>query len=121
MTNLHNLTVAELRKVVAIKEQIEELQRELDSVAGAETGVPEPAANGRRKKRRHMSASARARIGAAQRARWAKARRATKAAARAAAPAKKKKRKVSSAARAKLSAIAKARWARVKASGQSTL
>jgi hypothetical protein len=121
MTNLHNLTVAELRKVVAIKEQIEALQSEVDSVLGAEDAAPEAPARGRRKKRRHMSAAARARIGAAQRARWAKARRATKAAARAAAPAKKKKRKVSAAARAKLSAIAKARWARVKASGESTL
>jgi phage protein D len=117
MTNLHDLTVAELRKVVAIKEQIEALQSELDSVAGSVAEVPEPAANGRRKKRRHMSAAARARIGAAQRARWAKARKA----ARAAAPAKKKKRRVSRAARAKLSAAAKARWASAKASGKSTL
>jgi hypothetical protein len=121
MTNLHNLTVAELRKVVAIKEKIEALQSRLDSIAGDDGAAAHgPAVPGRRKKRR-MSAAARARIGAAQRARWAKAKRANKASARAAASVKKKKRKVSAAARAKLSAIAKARWAKVKASGQSTL
>ena len=120
MTNLYNLTVAELRKVLAIKEKIEALQSEADSVLGAEGGAPEAAAPGRRK-RRHMSASARARIGAAQRARWARARKGTRASAGDAAPAKKKKRKVSPAARAKLSAAAKARWARVKASGESSL
>lgn len=120
MVNLHNLTVAELREAVAIKEKIEALESELASVIGAESDAEEPAAPGRRK-RRHMSAAARARIGAAQRARWAKARKATRAAARAAAPAKKKKRKVSAAARARLSAAAKARWARVKASGASRL
>ena len=120
MTNLHNLTVADLRKAVAIKEKIEALQSELNSVAGAEDGVAEAPAP-RRRKRRHMSAAARARIGAAQRARWAKARKTSRASARAAAPAKKKKRKVSAAARAKLSAIARARWARVKAAGESKL
>ena len=66
MTNLHNLTVAELRKVVAIKEKIELWQGKLESIAGG-AAAPEPSAP-RRRKRRHMSAAARARIGAAQRA-----------------------------------------------------
>ena len=120
MTNLHNLTVADLRKAVAIKERIEVLQSKLDDIVGTEAPADEAPVLGRRKKR-HMSAAARARIGAAQRARWAKARRGKKASAKAAAPVKKKKRKVSADARATLSAIAKARWAKVKASGKSTL
>ena len=119
MTNLHNLTIAKLRKAVAIKEKVEALQNELDSIGGT-AHAHERAAPGRRKKRR-MSAAARARIGAAQKARWAKVRRGHKASARPAAPVKKKKRKVGAAARARLSAIAKARWAKVKASGKSTL
>ena len=40
MNNLHNLTVAQLREVVAIKEQIEKLQSELDSFIGGE-GAPD--------------------------------------------------------------------------------
>jgi hypothetical protein len=123
MTNLHNLTVAELREVVALKEKIEALQSEMDSIAGAAgASAPsgKPAGRGRPGKR-HMSASARARIGAAQKARWAKIRKSGKASASAAAPVEKKKRRVSRAARARLSAIAKARWARVKAAGESTL
>jgi len=118
MNNLHNLTVAQLREVVAIKEQIEKLQSELDSFIGGE-GAPDAVrvakGPGGRKKRRRMSRAARAAIGAAQRARWAKVR------SKAAAPAKRKKRKVSAAARAKLAAIAKARWAKVKAAGESKL
>jgi len=123
MTNLHNLTVADLRKALAIKEKIEELQSELNSVAGTGGMAAEkPAARGPgRPRKRHMSAEARAAIGAAQKARWARARRAGKAAARAAAPVEKKKRRLSRAARAALSAAAKARWAKAKASGQSTL
>jgi len=120
MTNLHNLTIAELRRAVAIKEQIEALQNELDSVVGAESVEPEAEAPVRRK-RRGMSRAARARISAAQKARWAKTRRGVKVYAEAAAPEEKKKRRVSRAARAKLSAAAKARWARAKASGQSSI
>jgi hypothetical protein len=123
MTNLHNLTVADLRKAVAIKEKIEELQNELNSVGGADlTAAAKPAARGPgRPRKRQMSPAARAAIGAAQKARWAKVRRGRKGAVVDAAPVEKKKRRVSRAARAKLSAAAKARWARAKASGQSTL
>ena len=115
MTTLQNLSVAQLREVVAIKEQIEKLQSELDSIAGG-VAAPGAEAPARRKKRR-MSRAARARIGAAQRARWAKVRGRK---AKAAAPVKRK-RKVGAAARAKLAAIAKARWAKVKAAGKTTL
>jgi len=106
MINLQNLSVGQLRKVVAIKERIERLE------AGDSTAAPAPG-----RKRRRMSPAARARIAAAQRARWAKARGGS-----VTAPAKRpRKRRVSAATRAKLAAVAKARWARVRATGKSTL
>jgi len=113
MTTLQNLTVAKLRQVVAIKEQIERLKGQLESVAeGHSSNVSVTP------KRRVMSAAAKARIAAGQRLRWAKFRR------RAASPVPHKKarrRKVSAATRARLAEIAKARWAKVKASGKSAL
>jgi hypothetical protein len=114
MTNLENLTVGQLRQVVAIKEQIERLEAQLNSIAGGDghAGAASP-------KRRVMSASARARIAAAQRLRWAKKR--GRGAAPAAAVKKAGRRKVSPATRARLAAVAKARWAKAKASGKSVL
>jgi hypothetical protein len=121
MTNLQNLTVEQLRKVVAIKEEIERLEAQLANVGerrgpGRPPGVASVAAPVVRR-RRKMSAAAKARIGAAQRARWAKVKTGN------AAPVEKvkKKRKVNAATRARLAAIARARWARIKASGKSTL
>jgi hypothetical protein len=115
-TSLSSLSVAQLRRAVAIKQQIASLEQELAGVLGAASA----SRAGAPKRKIHMSAAARARIAAAQRARWAKFKRAKNAkAGRKAAP--KLKRKVSAAARAKLSAIAKARWAKVKASGKARL
>jgi uncharacterized small protein (DUF1192 family) len=115
MSDLHNLSVAQLRQVIALKEQIEELQAELDSITGGESAAPAPAG----RKKRRMSAAARAAIGRAQKARWAKAKAGKST--DDSAPTGKKKRKVSAAARAKLTASAKARWAKAKAAGKSTL
>ena len=123
MTNLHNLTVAQLRKVVTIKQRMEVLQDKMDAIIGSTGEAPdEPAANGRRgrRKKRRMSAAARARIGAAQKGALGQSQERRRASVKAAKPVKKK-RNVSAAARARLSAIAKARWAKVKASGKSTL
>jgi hypothetical protein len=115
MTSLENLSVGQLRKVVAIKEKIERLQTQLNSIAGTNNGHARPASPGRRV----MSAAAKARIAAAQRLRWAKVRGRAGASA---APAKKAgRRKVSAATKARLAAIAKARWAKAKASGKSAL
>jgi hypothetical protein len=115
MANLENLSVEQLRKAVAIKEQIEQLQSELNSLVEGD-GSP-PARDGRR---RRMSASARARIAAAQRARWARVK--GRANGNAALVTKEKpKRRVSPATRARLSAMAKARWAKAKAAGQASL
>ena len=107
MTNLQNLTVEQLRKVVAIKEQIESLEAQLTSIAGGDSPVGAATTVARRRK---MSRAARASIAAAQRARWAKLKAGDS-----------KKRKVSAATRAKMAANARARWARVKAAGKSTL
>jgi hypothetical protein len=113
MANIQSLTVEQLRKVVAIKEVIERLEAQLASIAGDGALAAAPF----KRRRRKMSALAKARMGAAQRARWA-AIRGDKTA-----PEKKarKRRRFSAATRAKLAASAKARWAKVKATGKSTL
>jgi len=68
-----NLTVAQLKRAVAIKERIEELESELASVVGRNVAYS-PARRNQPKRRRKMSAAARAKIAAAARARWAKYR-----------------------------------------------
>jgi len=68
MTELQNLTVAQLRRVISIKEKIESLTDQLTAISG-ETSAPQ-----KRPGRRKMSRAARAAIAAAQRARWAKAK-----------------------------------------------
>ena len=103
MTNLIDLTTSQLHHIIAIKEQIERLQGQIDSlVAGGEISSS-PAAKAPKKRR--MSAAARARIAAGARARWARIR--------GTAP-KKRKRRLSAAGRAAIIAATKARWARVK-------
>jgi hypothetical protein len=109
-SNLSNISVADLKRAVALRERIEDLQRELAGILGEA-----PVADGRTG-RRTLSASARERIAAAQRLRWAKHRRG-----KVAAPAGKKRRQMSAAARARISESAKARWAKAKAKGQRTL
>jgi hypothetical protein len=116
MINLQHLSVKQLRRVVAIKERMERLEAKLASVTGDEASDASAAPVGRRR-RRKMSAAAKARIGAAQRKRWAK----VKGRATAAKTGVKRKRRVSAATKARLAAVAKARWARVKAAGKSTL
>ena len=69
---LTTLSVKNLKQAVAIRERIDGLQRDLDRISGAQA-APEKNGAPRRKKRR-MSAAARARISAAMKARWAKRR-----------------------------------------------
>ena len=109
MTNLYDLTTSQLNRVIAIKEQIERLQSELQSIAG--DGQALPAASEGGGKKRHMSAAGRARIAAAARARWAEYR----GSAAPSAPAKKGKRRLSAAGRAAIIAGTKARWAKARA------
>jgi hypothetical protein len=135
--NITNLTTSQLRRILAIKQQIEALQGQIDSIAGGDGEVPAPATEKAIMKHRR-SAAVRARMAASQRARWAKikgtgerkSRSRLITAARAVIIAgkkggaeafKKKDRRSSPAARARLAAAAKARWAKARAEGKTTL
>ena len=136
-------TLDQLKRSIAIAEQIEALQKELAGIFGS-LSAPSAKAAGKTG-RRKMSAKARALIGAAQKARWAKLKgkkapqkkksklsaqglanikaaqkkrwAKIKSGKKAQAPAKKKKPAMSAAAKAKLSAMMKARWEAAKKSG----
>jgi len=64
-----DLTVNQLKRAAAIKEQIEALNKELRGILGV---AAKPGAAP--KKKRTMSAAVKKKIAAAQRARWAKAK-----------------------------------------------
>ena len=110
MSNLLNLTSAQLIKAANIKDKIEALTKELNGLLGSSAPVVKAA---KPAKKRGMSAAGRAAVTAAAKLRWAKIK-AAKASPKAAKPAKKKF-KMSAAAKAKISAAAKARWAAKKA------
>jgi hypothetical protein len=112
MTNLTTLTTSQLRQIIAIKEQIEKLEGEIDSIAAGGSGgeIPILPAEEAPKKRRR-SAAVRARMAAAQRARWAEIKGTGATDSK---PAKRGKRRISAAGRAAMSAAGKARWAKVK-------
>jgi len=112
--NITELTTTQLNQIIALKEQIETLQSEIDSIAEGE--VPTPTDEEFPKKRRR-SAAVRARMAAAQQARWAKIKGTGATDFK---PAKKDWRS-SPSVRAKLSAAAKARWAKAKAERRKTL
>jgi hypothetical protein len=69
--DIFNLTVNQLKRAAAIKEQIEDLNKELRAILRA----PARSRPGRKRKRT-MSAAVKKKIAAAQRARWATSRRA---------------------------------------------
>ncbi len=72
MKELLTLTTDKLKRVLALRTQIEKLQAQLEKLAGGTaTAVAKPAAKGAPKKRT-MSAAGRRRISLAQKARWAK-------------------------------------------------
>lgn len=73
MSHLNTLTLAQLRKAVALKEQIARLESQLAALLGASAPASAPV---RRKGK--MSAAGRARIRAAQKKRWAKIKQAQK-------------------------------------------
>ena len=116
MKSLGELSAADLRRVIALKEQIESLEGQLEAVSG-EVGVGAASATealvpAKPSKRRLSAAHRRKLIKAlakARKVRWARA----KASGANAAP---KKRRMSAAGRAAISAAAKARWAKVRAS-----
>jgi chromosome segregation ATPase len=105
-----DLTVNQLRRAAAIKEQIEALNRELRAILGAPSTT-----RAAPKKKRTMSAAAKKQLAAARKARWANLRRANPATQSVKPVAKAKKKTVSPATKAKLSAKLKAHWAAKKA------
>jgi len=112
MSNIKDLTVAQLKRAIELREQIENLQMELSSIGNGRVGRPPG------KGKRRMSAAGRAAIATAVKARWAKYRNGSAKAK----PVKiTRKKRFSAAARARLSAAVKARWAKAKAAGKSAL
>ncbi len=68
-----SLTAVQLRKAASIREKIDRLQAELDSILGG-LSAAKSTPNSTVKPKRKMSAVARARMAAAAKARWAKLR-----------------------------------------------
>ena len=101
-----NLTSKQLRRAADLKDQVETLQNELNDILGG--GSTPLAKTAEPKRRRKMSAAAKAKISAAAKARWAKVKKPVKSA-------PKKRRKMSAAGRANIIAAQKARWAKIKA------
>lgn len=131
MNELSTLSVTQLKRAIALKEQIATLENELSSLSKPSAATSSAAAAPQKKV---MSAAARAKIAAAVRARWAKQKAGVTATAKAPvakpavakAPAAKPaasqaKKTMSEAARAKLAEIARKRWAKVRASGKTKL
>jgi hypothetical protein len=104
--NLFDLTITQLKRATAIKEQIEDLDKELRSILGgsAKSGATP-------KTKRTMSAATKKKIAVAQKTRLANLRRAKPATQLVKSTAKPNKTTVSSATRAKLSTKLKAFWA----------
>jgi hypothetical protein len=110
LMNLQDLTINQLKRAAAIKEQIEDLNKELSSILGV-PAISGPTSD----KKRSMSTSAKKKIAAAQRARWAKVQAEKPATISAKPAAQAKKRTMGRAAKAKLSARMKAYWKAKKA------
>jgi len=110
MKSLSDLSVADLRRVIALKEQIESLQGQLEAVGGESSAYAVVAPVPVKRAKRRLSAAHRRKLikalAKARKIRWAKAT-GTKAA--------PKKRRMSAAGRAAISAAAKARWAKIRA------
>ena len=104
MPTFQDLTTAQLRLILQLREQIESLQAKLDALLGGSSSTPK-----KKMGKRTMSAATIEKMRAAQQARWAHLK---------AAPAKKettvktssKKRVMSPEAKAKIAAAMKARW-----------
>jgi hypothetical protein len=129
--NITTLTPQQLRKAADLKEDIDGLQEQLSAILGGgatptpvapeETGRPK---NGRRKRRKKVSAEGRANISAAAKARWAAKKMGRKSVTVPAEPEQsleKPKRKRSAAWSKALSEAMKARWAKAKRAGRSRL
>jgi hypothetical protein len=108
--NLLDLTAKQLKRAASIRQQIDDLNKELAGLLGLDSSTTAaPKKNGA------LSASGRRKIAAAQKARWAKLRGGKSTQSTARRSAGRKKRTMSAAARARLSAKLKAHWAAKKA------
>ena len=113
-----SVTTTQLNQIIAIKEQIEALQNQIDSIAGGEVPTPfAPEAPTPAKRKYHMTAAHKRKLIKA----LVRARKIRSAKLEAAKRGKRKDRRSSPAVRAKLRAAAKARWARVRAEGKKGL
>jgi phage protein D len=114
--NITELTTNQLNQIIAIKEQIEALEGQIESIAhGGEVPTPFTLQAPTPAKRKYRMSAAHRRklvkaLAKARKIRWAKMK-----------AAKKKDRRSSPAVRAKLRAAARARWAKVRAEGKKTL
>ena len=76
--NITNLTTTQLRQIIAIKEQIEALQSQIDSIAGGEVPIPARRGSPRSRQaqvshvRRPSSANSLKALAKARKIRWAK-------------------------------------------------
>ena len=116
--NISDLTVTQLLRAAALKEELENLQKELASILETPAASPAPADAPQatpKKKKGKLSAAGLASIRAAQKARWAKIKGPAQPAA---VPTKQKKFTMSAAAKAAISKAAKARWAKIKAANK---
>ena len=108
MATFHDLTTAQLKQAVKIREQIESLQKKLEALLGGTAPTDKIKRRaGRPAGKRTVSDEARAKIAAAQKARWAKTKTVP-----AKAPIKmvaKKKSGMTPAGKAKIAAAMKAR------------
>jgi hypothetical protein len=112
MSSIINITPQQLRRAADLKEKMDALETELNSILGSPAQMSDGAVV---RKRRKMSRAGRARIAAAARARWAKIKAGRPS------PARKPKKRMSAAAKARLAAIARARWRKAKAAGKTRL
>jgi hypothetical protein len=71
---LANVSLQQLKQAVAIREKIESLEKELSRIIGGQPSAAKSGAPTPKRKRRKMSAAARAKISAAAKVRWAKVR-----------------------------------------------
>jgi hypothetical protein len=67
-----DLSLQQLKKAVTIREKIESLEKELSRIIGGGSGTPKAGAPAPNRKKRKMSAAARAKISAGMKAGWAK-------------------------------------------------
>lgn len=102
-----DLSLNVLKEAVDIRQQIDQLERRLASLFGG-TPAPSNPSTQPAKRRRGMSAAARARLSAAATARWAKARAGEQSSA---SKSSRPSRGITPAGRKRLSEAMKARWA----------